>query len=483
VATENTIYRFGVCELDLHRRRLTRLGQHVWLPGRPMEMLLCLVARPGQLVEKQQIVDQAWGGVAITDNNIVQAVRTLRHALGCQSNGDPYIETIKGRGYRLAALVERVHTHEASVPVEALVEPYQPCVEGQAALETLDLDAIAHAAEAFESALRLEPGFAPAHIGLANVHLLRFESTRIDRVPDLASVQKAASHAREGCRLSPSSGDAWGTLALVRHRGGEVMSAVAAARQAIALGSGEWRHDIRLAYVSWGEERLAAAHRALGRCHGLALAHWFAATVYVARQMWDHGVAELSAGCAAQDPHHRRVARFAAVGLHLLRGLVLAAHGDIDDALAEFERELAEMPHGHVYARESSANTWYAIGVMHLRRRQRAAAARAFQTALTFVPGHALALVGLSAAGGAAVPPREAIATAREGQFDAVIVQAAAFALQAKHADAARVCAEALDAAGAGPAGWPLPVEPLLYVSAQPDAWAGVLATLRARAR
>src|SRR5436309_486084 len=81
------------------------------------------------------------------------------------------------------------------------------------------------------------------------------------------------------------------------------------------------------AFVSWGEERLRAAHRVLTLCPGLALAYWFAATVFVARQAFDAALVELRAGCASQDAQRRETGRFNAVGLHLLHGLVLAAQG------------------------------------------------------------------------------------------------------------------------------------------------------------
>src|SRR4029453_4713574 len=83
--------------------------------------------------------------------------------------------------------------------------------------------------------------------------------------------------------------------------------------------------------------------------------------------------------------------RFKAVGLHLLHGLVLAARGDEDGALEEFRRELEFERAGQLYARECAANTWYAIGAIHLRAGRREDADPAFREALNRVPGHPLA--------------------------------------------------------------------------------------------
>ena len=64
---------------------------------------------------------------------------------------------------------------------------------------------------------------------------------------------------------------------------------------------------------------------------------------------------------------------------------------------------------------------------------------------------------------------------------DAAICRAAALTLRGAHPEAARLVDEALAAAPSGSAGWLLPVEPLLHVTAQPDIWAPALERLRTR--
>jgi hypothetical protein len=172
--------------------------------------------------------------------------------------------------------------------------------------------------------------------------------------------------------------------------------AVAAGRRAIAIEPDNWRHDVRLACASWGEERLRAAGRAVQRLPGLALAHWLAATVHVARQAFDDAARELASGTAAQDSHPEG-ARFSMVGLHLMLGLVHLARGHEADALDQLGRELAFEPAGHVYARQACAHSLCAMGAIHLRNAATADAAAAFEQALERVPGHPMALVALAA--------------------------------------------------------------------------------------
>jgi hypothetical protein len=70
--------------------------------------------------------------------------------------------------------------------------------------------------------------------------------------------------------------------------------------------------------------------------------------------------------------------------------------------------------------------------------------------------------------------------TPGEATVDMAIAQA--MLLGSPRAEAARLVNEALTRAPAGSAGWLLPVEPLLNVSAAPDVWAPALARLRTRA-
>ncbi len=472
------VYRFGPFELNSAHRRLICGREPVALPDRHVQILLVLASNAGHVVTKEALMEAAWRDVAVGDNSVERAIWNVRKALGSQPGGEPYIETLARQGYRFVAPVERGEPLQSNVAIDTLLAPYRAFVDGRAALETLDRDAVVRAGRVFTEALRAAPDHPAAHIGLANACVLAFESTRVDAAPDLAALQQADHHAREGCRLDPSSGDAWSTLAFVLHRSGDARQATAAARKAVRLEPDDWLHYVRLAFVCWGEERLRAVNRALTLCPGLAFAHWFAATVFVARQAFDTAIEHLRAGCAAQDAQ-RETGRFGAVGLHLLHGLVLAARGASDEALEEFEREIALEDERHVYARECGAFTWYAVGALRLRQGRRDDAEAAFHEALTRVPGHALARVGLAAI---SPSPDAHVTFPGVNNVDAAIAKAAVLALAGKHHEAASACGEALERTDPGPAGWLLPVEPLVHVSAHPDTWAQTLAILRHRA-
>jgi tetratricopeptide (TPR) repeat protein len=163
------------------------------------------------------------------------------------------------------------------------------------------------------------------------------------------------------------------------------------------------------------------------------------------------------------------------VGLHLLRGLVLAAQRRDDAAAEAIERELSGAGSGQLYARECAANSWYALGAIRLRQRRRDDAASAFGRALAVVPGHRSTLAAL----GQTVPSFD-----RDDPrvLDAALARAAGLARAGRHADAALAYRTAVTNAPWPAAGWILPVEPLIDAGSRRADWAEALALVSRRA-
>jgi tetratricopeptide (TPR) repeat protein len=318
------------------------------------------------------------------------------------------------------------------------------------------------------------------HVGLANACALAFEATRAGATPDAGARDLALSHAREACRLNPQYGEAWATLGFVLECGGNQTDALAALRRAVTLEPDNWRHHVRLAYASWGEDRLRAARQALALLPDCAMAHWLIASVFVARGALTQAERELDAALTMLADEPRMPERFSVVALHWLKGLLLHARGDDDGAMAMFERELALESRGQLYARECCANAWYAIGACRLRRGDDAGAREAFEQALARVPRHPMAHAGLALSTGATTC--EMLDATSSSSMDVAVARAALRVAADDVSGAAAIVAAALASAPAGNAGWLLPIEPLLNVAGAPDAWAPVLAALSARA-
>ena len=91
------VVTFGPFRLDRRNRQLTRAGAGVPLGGRAFDVLSVLADAGGETVSKETLLDQAWSGVTVDENNIQVQISALRRALG-----EAWIITVTGHGYRLA---------------------------------------------------------------------------------------------------------------------------------------------------------------------------------------------------------------------------------------------------------------------------------------------------------------------------------------------------------------------------------------------
>ena len=104
------VVRFGDFELDLRAYELRRQGRPVRLERRPMDLLILLVERHGELVTRTDIVDQLWGKDVFIEVEpaVNTAIRKIRRALGDSPETSTFVETVPGRGYRFVAAVTSV---------------------------------------------------------------------------------------------------------------------------------------------------------------------------------------------------------------------------------------------------------------------------------------------------------------------------------------------------------------------------------------
>lgn len=92
----NQAYRFGEFTLDPARAALFRGDQELRLRQRTFEVLTYLVRNSGRLLSKQELFENIWGDVAVTDDSLVQCLVEIRKALG---DDQDRIKTVRGRGY------------------------------------------------------------------------------------------------------------------------------------------------------------------------------------------------------------------------------------------------------------------------------------------------------------------------------------------------------------------------------------------------
>jgi len=98
--------RFGEdFEFDVFTRRLRRGSRALKVERIPLEILVLLVERPGEIVTRNEIVAKVWGKGAFldTDNSIRGAIRKIRQVLKDDPEQPRFIQTVTGQGYRFVA--------------------------------------------------------------------------------------------------------------------------------------------------------------------------------------------------------------------------------------------------------------------------------------------------------------------------------------------------------------------------------------------
>ena len=100
-------FQFGEFTLDESRYRLQRGTHYLRLEKLPMDLLILLVQRHGELVSREEIAGRLWGKDVFVDvdHSINTAVRKIRVALRDDPEKPRFVETVVGKGYRFSAPV------------------------------------------------------------------------------------------------------------------------------------------------------------------------------------------------------------------------------------------------------------------------------------------------------------------------------------------------------------------------------------------
>src|SRR5258705_9170882 len=93
-------YRFAEFTVSPSRRLLIRAGREVPLIPRYFDLLVLLLERRNQAVQRQDILESVWSDVIVSDGALSQAIRTLRRALGDAAREPLFIRTVSRHGYR-----------------------------------------------------------------------------------------------------------------------------------------------------------------------------------------------------------------------------------------------------------------------------------------------------------------------------------------------------------------------------------------------
>jgi DNA-binding winged helix-turn-helix (wHTH) protein len=115
------LYRFGPYEADEVTGELRKHGRRLRLPGQPFQILLMLLANPGEVVTRETIRQRLWpdGTFVDFDHSLNSAVNKLRDTLSDSAASPRYIETLARRGYRFIGTVETGPSKHAAAAAPA----------------------------------------------------------------------------------------------------------------------------------------------------------------------------------------------------------------------------------------------------------------------------------------------------------------------------------------------------------------------------
>ncbi len=129
-ADAKVVYEFGPFHMDPDKQVLLRDGQRIAVTPKTFETLLVLVRRGREVVSKEELLKEVWPDSFVEEANQSQHIFKLRKALGDTLEGERYIVTLPGRGYRFAVPVRTI-TESGDVLIAQMRSRAQVLIEEQ----------------------------------------------------------------------------------------------------------------------------------------------------------------------------------------------------------------------------------------------------------------------------------------------------------------------------------------------------------------
>jgi len=249
----------------LHRRagELVCDGRSIRLQSQPLRILEELLAHPGELVTREELIAKLWPqGVVDFDTALNSAMRRLRTALDDHAETPRYIETIPRRGYRFVGKLDAPQAAAAAISPPAV--SHRPWLLAAMAL-------LVAAAIAFS--LGLDPRSTGASQDSANPQAqeLYLRAGHFLQRRGQGDLERARRYFEDSLALDPEFAEAWSGLASaywISTAEGELPSDAGltrvreAAEQAIKLDATLAEAHVRLAnyWRASGDPRRADGH-------------------------------------------------------------------------------------------------------------------------------------------------------------------------------------------------------------------------------
>jgi predicted ATPase/DNA-binding winged helix-turn-helix (wHTH) protein len=113
---QDSAISFGPFRLFPKSRLLEKDGAHLHVGGRALDILIFLAERPGEVVDKRELVKRVWADVNVDDGSLRFHIAALRKALGDTGKSARYVVNVPGRGYCFVASLAQAPALPAAPP-------------------------------------------------------------------------------------------------------------------------------------------------------------------------------------------------------------------------------------------------------------------------------------------------------------------------------------------------------------------------------
>jgi two-component system response regulator MprA len=104
IAEKSQVLQVGDIQLNMATHEVTRVGRQIDLTVTEYNLLHLFMSHPGQVLDRQTILNQVWGYDFLGETNIIEVyIRYLREKIEDSPSAPRFIQTIRGVGYILKA--------------------------------------------------------------------------------------------------------------------------------------------------------------------------------------------------------------------------------------------------------------------------------------------------------------------------------------------------------------------------------------------
>lgn len=98
---ESNIMIYKNIKVDIGARTVMKSGQSVDVSGKEFDILVSLMKKPGQVVDKNELFDEVWGYYSDTEMSSLNVyIRWLREKIEDDPKEPIFIKTVWGKGYK-----------------------------------------------------------------------------------------------------------------------------------------------------------------------------------------------------------------------------------------------------------------------------------------------------------------------------------------------------------------------------------------------